>query len=119
MTAPARPRDRVLQRLELVCQELGPALISEVILVGGSLQAVLPLEVPNRPTKDVDFILPTPTRLRPIPGGVCANAMFVFARTSVSPKQLLQFENQDRSNENIATRLGHLSSTAYPTFHWP
>lgn len=61
MTAPASPRDRVLQRLELVCEELGPALISEVTLVGGSLQAVLPLEVPNRPTKDVDFILPTPT----------------------------------------------------------
>jgi hypothetical protein len=52
-------RALLLERLELVAQALTPQLLSEVTLVGGSLLAVLPLSVPVRATKDVDFVLPT------------------------------------------------------------
>ncbi len=49
-------RDRVRARLEAVCVELGKPLLADLTLVGGSTQAVLPLLVEVRPTKDVDFI---------------------------------------------------------------
>lgn len=49
-------RDKVRARLEAVCLALGPELLDELTLVGGSTQAVFPLVVPVRPTKDVDFI---------------------------------------------------------------
>jgi hypothetical protein len=38
---------------------MGLDLLEQVTLVGGSMTAVLPLTIPVRPTRDVDFILPT------------------------------------------------------------
>lgn len=52
-------RQRLRARLEIVCQEIGADLLRQLTLVGGSAQAVLPLTVPARPTKDVDFVLLT------------------------------------------------------------
>lgn len=52
-------RDRLLARLHRVAGAFGAELLDKVTLVGGSLTAVLPLTIPIRPTKDVDFILPT------------------------------------------------------------
>jgi hypothetical protein len=49
-------RDRVRARLEAVCLELGKPLLEHLTLVGGSTQAVLPLLVDVRPTKDIDLI---------------------------------------------------------------
>lgn len=49
----------VRERITKTCLALGPELVEKLTLVGGSRQALLPLIVAHRPTKDVDFIVKT------------------------------------------------------------